>query len=230
MILITGQSKGGRRERKWEEEKNVRIGFSKGKIGLIKVNKLINLISEPNTGKMQDMKRHGVTGILREKNTGIQTNRTKLKEITVTKTMMTVTTWERNLPELREEEKYDGNDNDDDAFKRKREYSTKTKFNQKMNNDKKQRGERFAKKEKKQRSYKKNNGKYRGETNQWDYDDDEDDNHYNSYQVNEEVHYAERHYNDESGKNRHEKRAKRKFSKRENDKKFVIEADFEQFY
>ena len=116
-------------------------------------------------------------------------------------------------------------------FKHKREYSTKSKFNQKMKSEQRQRGERFTKKEKKHRNFKKNNGKTRGETNKWDDDDDNnDENSYKYYNFDEEVQYAERHYTDKSGKNRHEKRAKRRLSKRENEKKFVIEADFNQFY
>ena len=129
-------------------------------------------------------------------------------------------------------QKYDSND-DEEMYKHKREYSTKSKLNQKMHKEHKQRGERFTKKEKKQSRFKNKNNQYRGETNKWgddDDDDDDNDNDYNYYHFDEEVHFAERHFNDESGKNRYEKHEKRRFSKTENDKKFVIQADLNQFY
>ena len=67
----------------------------------------MNLILEPNTGKMQDMRRHGAIGILNEKNTGIQNrkNHTNQREIIATKMMMNVTTQERNLPGMKGEGK-----------------------------------------------------------------------------------------------------------------------------
>eukprot|EP00092_Neocalanus_flemingeri_P001652 GFUD01001762.1.p1 GENE.GFUD01001762.1~~GFUD01001762.1.p1 ORF type:complete len:1286 (-),score=466.67 GFUD01001762.1:638-4495(-) len=116
----------------------------------------------------------------------------------------------------RRERKY--NKDEDDKYTEDRE------FNQNKKSDKKQRGEKYVKSKNKYKTDKKDNRRYRGETDQGD---DED---YEYYQFDEEVHYAERHYNDRAGKNRHEKRAKRRFSKRENEKEFVIEADFEQFY
>ena len=119
---------------------------------------------------------------------------------------------------------------DDQSYKR--EYSRKSKFNQKPKNEEKQRGEKFTQKKREGNSFKKNNHRYRGETNRWDEEEEEnkDDNNYKYYHFDEEVQYLERHYNDHSGKNKHEKRAKRRFSKTENDKNFVIEADFNQFY
>merc|ERR1712177_170552 len=102
-----------------------------------------------------------------------------------------------------------------------------------MKSGEKQRGERFSKKEKKYNSFRKRNDNYRGETNKRGDDNDNDDNEENNfdfYHFDEQVQYAERHYSDEYGKNRHEKRAKRRFSKTENDKRFVMEADFNQFY
>eukprot|EP00092_Neocalanus_flemingeri_P017260 GFUD01018663.1.p1 GENE.GFUD01018663.1~~GFUD01018663.1.p1 ORF type:complete len:1094 (+),score=426.85 GFUD01018663.1:58-3339(+) len=116
----------------------------------------------------------------------------------------------------RREKKY--NKDEDDKYTQDRD------FNQNKKSDKKQRGEKYVKSKNKYKTDKKDNRRYRGETDQGD---DED---YEYYQFDEEVHYAERHYNDRAGKNRHEKRAKRRFSKRENEKEFVIEADFEQFY
>eukprot|EP00092_Neocalanus_flemingeri_P032916 GFUD01035798.1.p1 GENE.GFUD01035798.1~~GFUD01035798.1.p1 ORF type:complete len:1214 (-),score=439.26 GFUD01035798.1:620-4261(-) len=116
----------------------------------------------------------------------------------------------------RRERKY--NKDEDDKYTQDRE------FNQNKKSDKKQRGEKYVKSKNKYKTDKKDNRRNRGETDQGD---DED---YEYYQFDEEVHYAERHYNDRAGKNRHEKRAKRRFSKRENEKEFVIEADFEQFY
>eukprot|EP00092_Neocalanus_flemingeri_P032915 GFUD01035797.1.p1 GENE.GFUD01035797.1~~GFUD01035797.1.p1 ORF type:complete len:1098 (-),score=439.90 GFUD01035797.1:633-3926(-) len=116
----------------------------------------------------------------------------------------------------RRERKY--NKDEDDKYTQDRE------FNQNKKSDKKQRGEKYVKSKSKYKTDKKDNRRYRGET---DHGGDED---YEYYQFDEKVHYAERHYNDKAGKNRHEKRAKRRFSKRENEKEFVIEADFEQFY
>jgi len=122
------------------------------------------------------------------------------------------------------------NSYDDQSYKR--EFSRKAKFNQNNKNEEKQRGEKFSEKKRRGNSFKKNNYKYRGETNKWDEEEDKNtnDDNYNYYHFDEEVHYAERHYNDESGKNKHEKRGKRRFSKTENDKNFVIEIDLDQCY
>jgi len=112
-----------------------------------------------------------------------------------------------------------------------REYSAKNKFNHKMKSEEKQRGERFSKKEKKYNNFRKRNDNYKGETNmRGDDNNNNEENNFDFYHFDEQVQYAERHYSDESGKNRHEKRAKRRFSKTENDKRFVMEADFNQFY
>jgi len=136
--------------------------------------------------------------------------------------------WGSNLQEKnKREQRY--NSYDDQSYKR--EFSRKAKFNQNNKNEEKQRGEKFSEKKRRGNSFKKNNYKYRGETNKWDEEEDKNtnDDNYNYYHFDEEVHYAERHYNDESGKNKHEKRGKRRFSKTENDKNFVIEEEEEEF-
>merc|ERR1711915_468213 len=70
----------------------------------------------------------------------------------------------------------------------------------KFENSNKQRGETHKKS-----IHKKKGEKQRGERKRWD------DGDFDSYHFNEEVHYSERHYDDASGRERHERRAKRRF-------------------